>query len=483
MESRRNLSLLEATKYSMTPERTERIGILKESTVGHNIHNLPPELLHMICMYLEPKEVTGIRILDRTLAAVGLEYLVSQIHLVAKPDSFDRLLAVAEHPSARRYVTSLFYEADVLKLYRTPQIDRKRWEESIVVPDDVGSLEEFQDPCFASAYDRLPKKYVRRPLAVASTRHLHYTKRELQQAYEKYRSYRTEQRRMIRSVAYEEALVGAMKQLPRLKTIILSCRRGLTNHFRTAFGAGLSEDVAPDYGNAETVGAHQLSFILSAADKAGLQIKKLVCGSLGQLFLDSSFERLEAMKRSIHDLRCLHLFLTYTSRETNPGYNPNGSDSNGTASISFASFAPSLEILSVRFDEDHPTDLPDLRHLIKDFHWSFLASASFAKMQTGFETLIGFCVRHAGTLKDFNLTDIRLYTDGWLLMFCEMREKLGLKIMTVAGIFQSDEGEYWDFEAGNGNNPMKRMVERYILHDDPFERDLPYTIFATKYVL
>ena len=433
----------------------------------------------MICAYLEPKDVAGIQFLDRTIAAVGLEHLVSQIHLIAKPDSFDRLLAMAEHLSAGRYVTSLFFEADVLRQHRPPQIERERWEESIVISDDAGLLEELQDPCFAFACDRLPKKYIQRPLAVTSNRHHHYTKRELQQAYEKYRSYHTEQRRMIESVANEDALVGAMKQLPHLKL----CRRGLTNHFCAAYRAGISEDVAPDPGKAETVGARQLSFILSAADKAGLEIEKLVCGSLDQLFLDHSHERQDAMKRSVHGLRSLYLFLSYHPLETNSGYNPNGSDSNGTVSMSFASFAPNLEILYVRFDEDRPTDPPDLEHLVRDFHWSFLASASFAKMNTSSENLIGFCGRHAGTLKDFTLTDIRLRSGGWPSTFCAMRQKLELENMTVVGIFQSVEGDYWDFEPGNGNHLRKRMIERYILHSDPSKRDLPYNMFATRHML
>ena len=391
---------------------------------------------------------------------------------------------MAEHPSAGRYVTSLFYEADILRPHQTPQDDRERWEESIVVSDDAGSLEEFQDPCFALACDRLPKKYIRKPLAAASNRHLQSTKRELQQAYEKYRSYRTEQGRMIDSVAYEEALARAMKQLPHLKSIIVSCGRGLTNHFCAAFKAGLSEDVGSDRGNAaETIGAHQLSFILSAADKTGLEITKLVCGSLGQIFLDYSFERLDAMKRSIHGLRSLHLFLSHNTEETHYGSNPNGSDSTGTRSMSFASFAPNLEILSVRFDEDRPADPPDLENLVKEFHWSSLASASFAKMNTSSENLIGFCGRHAGTLKDFSLTDIRLCSGGWLLTFYKMRQKLELKNMTVAGIFQSDEGDYWDFELGNGIHSKRQMIERYILHSDPLKRDLPYNMFAIQYML
>lgn len=269
----------------MTPNKTDQIMMPKESMISYNIHHLPPELLHMICNFLKPMDVAGIRLLDRTIAAVGLEHLVAQIHLIAKPDSFDRLLAVAEHPSAGRYVTSLFYEANLLGSPSSPQNDREKWEESIVIPDDDSLLEEFKDPYFELACHHLPKRYIWRPLATGPNHHdLHYTKREVEQAYGKHRSYCAEQCRMNTSDAYEGALVRAMKQLPHLTSIIVSCRRGFTNPFRAAFRAGLPEDLAPDPGKAKTIGPHQLSLLLSAADKAGLQITKLVCGSLGPLF-------------------------------------------------------------------------------------------------------------------------------------------------------------------------------------------------------
>ncbi len=174
----------------MTLTRTEQGMIREETMAGRNIHQLPPELLHMICVYLEPTDIAGIRLLDRNIAVVGLEHIVSQIHLVAQPDSFDRLLAVAEHPVANQYVTSIFYEADLLESPRSlqpqllPQDERERWKNSIVAPNYAGaSLKEFPDPNFAAACDCLPRKYYRRFPDNGSNQQ-YYTKRELEQAYQ-----------------------------------------------------------------------------------------------------------------------------------------------------------------------------------------------------------------------------------------------------------------------------------------------------------
>ncbi|KAF6227549.1 hypothetical protein HO173_012188 [Letharia columbiana] len=456
----------------MATTKTKQTGTPEDSVTRRNINHLPSELLHMICVYLEPRDIATIRVLDRIIAEVGLQYLVSQIHLIPKPDSFDRLLAVAEHPLASRYVNSLFYEADLLRSFRHPQEDRELWEKSLVGPSHASPLEEVQDPHFASACGHLPKRYNRGTSAVVLSHQQHYTKRELQRAYQTYRSYRAEQHRLNESAAYEEAMVRAMKRLPHLTSILISCERGNTNHFRAAFEAGLCEDVTSDPRMADQICASQLSLLLSAADKAGLQIKKLVCGSLGQIFLSCSLERLDAMQRSIQSLHNLHLFFSHipVGFDSNAASNPHGSSSARADNMQFAMSAPNLETLSIRFDKDRALDPPDLKHLVSDFHWSYLASATFAKMSTGSEILVGFCDRHAGTLKDLSLTDISLYSGRWATTFYEMRQRLKLDKMALAGIIQSVEGDYWNFEIGD--HTTKLMIERYIAYSDESQRDL-----------
>lgn len=433
----------------------------------------------MICVYLEPMDVAGLRLLNRNLAAIGLEYLVSQVHLIPKPDSFDKLLAVAEYPVASQFVTALFYEADLLTSSCLFRDDREGWEKRIAGPEFASPLEEVQDPYFESACDLLPRRYFR-AISVPKRRHQpgqhHYTKREIQQAFEKYRSYLAEQRRMHESAAYEEALVRAMKRLPRLTSIIMSCSRGNTNHFRAAFEAGLTEFATLDPFLADRVGAPQLTLLLSAAEKAGLQIKKLVCGSLGQNFFSHSLEHRDAMKRSIQNLRRLHLFFSHIPQELDPNAERNPHGSSGRHSTHFATSAPNLEILSISYNEDRTIDPPDLKHIVVQFHWPCLASAIFAKMSTDPDTLIGFCDRHASTLKDLSLTDIALHSGQWDSMFYQMRQRLELKKMSVAGIFQNVEGNNWDFESGD--HATKLWIERYIVHSDNAPRNLSLERFA-----
>lgn len=249
----------------------------------------------------------------------------------------------------------------------------------------------------------------------------------------------------------------------------MSCGRGNTNHFRAACEATLSANVTPD--SSMYQGAPQLGFLLSAADEAGLQIKKLVYGWLGSRCLcqsSHSLERLAAMKRSIRTLRSLHLFLS-------------GSYWNWTGSSSFATFAPKLETLSIRFKEDYPFDPPHLNSFVTDefkvnFRWSCLASATCAKMYAFPVTLIRFCDRRAVTLKDFSLTDTTLRGGQWDSAFYEMRQRLELKKLSHEGIFNDAQGYYQDF--GYEDHPAKLLIERYIVHSDKTPRDLSLERFT-----
>ena len=189
------------------------------------------------------------------------------------------------------------------------------------------------------------------------------------------------------------------------------------------------------------------------------------------------------MTRSIRHLRSLHLFLSHNLQASlpNAGYNPLGTKAYSSGSAVFASSAPKLETLSIRFDEDPPFARPDLKHFVGDFHWSWLISATFAKMTTSPDTLIKFCGRHRGTLKYLNLTDIALHTGLWALTFFEMRQRLELQTMEVAGTIQSHGGDYWDLTSVDRS--IRRMIELYILHEDNMPRDITRDRFFISYKL
>ena len=391
----------------------------------------------MVFVPLEPVDVAGTRLLGRIIAAVGLQYVVPRIHLVAKPDGFNKLLAVAEDPLARNHVTCLSYAAGLPRSGGLPRVEGGDWEKGIVGTQHAGALEEVQNRGSTSAWNQLPKRYLPRPLTVAPHCLPYPTRRDSQQACSEYQSYLAEQFRQKKTAVYEEAIVRAMKKLPYLESIIISCDRGNTNNFCTAFEAGVRGDFREDSKMANSLVASQLGFLLSTVEKAGLQIGKLVCGSLNQVFVSSSLERLTVMGRSIRTRRTPlpipEALDPHSAVESERG-------STSTGPINFNLISPRLGSLTFGFDRDLLIVPPDPKTNALDFHWWWLSTVTLTKMATDPQTLIRFCGRHAPTLRDFSLTDMTLQTGLWSTTLFEMRQRLEVHRMTFAGIIESSWG-------------------------------------------
>ena len=163
---------------------------------------------------------------------------------------------------------------------------------------------------------------------------------------------------MNKLVVYEEALARAMERLSHL-TLIIPGKRVDINHNRSNLEAGLSEDVTPDPAVSSQSGAAQLSLFFSAADKAGLRITKFVSGSLGQCPQNYCIGRDDTMIRSIRNLRSLHLLLSFShyAFDVDVEYDPFSIDSDPSEWSGFATSAPCLENLSIRYNKSRPSTL------------------------------------------------------------------------------------------------------------------------------
>lgn len=74
----------------------------------------PTEIWQIICAYLPTSDLKTIRLVNRALADVGAELLISHIRIDTSFESFKRLKQVADHVLIRKGVKKLFYEAGLL---------------------------------------------------------------------------------------------------------------------------------------------------------------------------------------------------------------------------------------------------------------------------------------------------------------------------------------------------------------------------------
>ena len=76
--------------------------------------DLPIELLHNVFSYLKPHEIPPLRQVCRILAAVGLHYMIPELHLLPLPGNFDRLAEVANRPVLSQHLHKKFYGGNKL---------------------------------------------------------------------------------------------------------------------------------------------------------------------------------------------------------------------------------------------------------------------------------------------------------------------------------------------------------------------------------
>lgn len=76
------------------------------------LDSFPLELLHIICAELPiaSSDVQNFRLVCKTFAAVGTDYLLPYLHTIFKRTHFDRLVEMSHHPAAE-FLSEIHYQA------------------------------------------------------------------------------------------------------------------------------------------------------------------------------------------------------------------------------------------------------------------------------------------------------------------------------------------------------------------------------------
>ncbi|KAM0794124.1 hypothetical protein BDR22DRAFT_718291 [Usnea florida] len=372
---------------------------------------LPSELIHIIFTNLEPTEAAAFRLVGRVVAAVGLQYLVPTAYLALNEESYDRLLAIAEHPIVSKYVVKLMYETEGLKF-----IDRRRWDHMITLP-----------PPHHSASARTWRAH-RRQATTALSR-----------AWLIYEEYHASQKRVQQAHFFPEKVAEAMKQLPNLKTIFATAdgayKRYLaeiknllpTGHLRVYYYFGRSSD------------ADTTSSILSAAQTVDLRCQHFLSYSINLQVLGQVKNNFASLKRSMLQLETMDLHFTGFQRDIE---SISMESLERVIVLDFLASAPKLQRLSLAFETSRYDILQmPFNRTIGGLHWPFLKAVSLVGLCSHEYELRDFFKRHARTLKCVSLEDMRQYKGSWHMTFQDMRRAFAfgqqLETCRVSGYFSN----------------------------------------------
>lgn len=445
------------------------------------LDQLPLELVRSVFSYLLPVHIAQVRLVCKAFSVVGWSFMIRHIHLIFKPDSFERLRVISETPALSPNITSLLYEADTLMGFDS----YTAWESYYFDPEEMIDLPAhlMNDLRLAPGWERTVKQW-----AVMRQRR----SKGLTVIYESYVNYVSIQDAM-RKDKYDESLAEALARLPNLKHISLSLDvmgLPLTTKIKSAFGDDWFEPWG-DPRRTEPLGVSQMRSLLLGSAHAGLKLETIQFGTVNWQILKQSSEIFSKMIKSVHNLKTLALLLSAGQQE--PSALMNRQRANGTEILecteylkngrlrNFVTAAPDLRKMTVRFDFNTPCPT-ELKYIVGDFKWQYLTDVTFGSIETTENDLVEFFSKHSTTLKNVALDSINLKEGSWRPTFQKLRRILHLEDARIGGeLLAVTAGEWWKF--GRGNPKMRDTVRRYLLaggegplldfdliaFDDPYE--------------
>ena len=434
-------------------------------------NDLPPELIHMIFGYLKSTEAAVFRWSGRVVAEIGLQYLVPTVHLALKEESYERLLAIAEHPVVSMYVVKLEYEIEGLWPIGREDFDHIAIRTSAVSQEEYISETVSGSLLSARAWRAYKRQYIRN-LLLPSRKHI-------DRAWSLYEQYRESQMKVQQAYFFPEMIAKAMKQFSNLKAISSSAD-GAPERYVAEIKGLLPTYRYPQYqacGDPSNVGATMS--VMCAAQWTGLHIKDFCCQSVNWQIFTQSKKDLAVLKRSLFSVK--RMDIAFTIRR-------GLEDINGLDGIvqehDFISYqmvgkgcvadlvtsAPDLEYFGITFRHDHKFFMfPDMNLIIGNFFWPSLKAVNLQKQSTDGHNLVNFCKRHAHTIKDFSLGDMRVVEGSWNATFHGIRRvfRLGQQLDTckLDGVFHGPRGHIVmspELRCDAKPNDAGRVVSNYI---------------------
>ena len=418
---------------------------------------LPSELIHMIFTYLEPTEAAAFRLVGRVVAEVGLQYLAPTVYLALNEESYDRLLAIAEHPIVSTYVVELEYETEGLRC-----INRRQWDHKITGRPIIYSRDASSETPNRSASARTWRAYDRESVRDITLLNRRQTTRALNRAWSMYEEFHASQKRVQQARFFPEKIAQAMRQLPNLKTIVASADGAYKRY------VAQMEKLLPTYYilRYEQFGrssiADTTSSILLAAESVDLRFHHFLSKPINLQIFGQIHNNLASLKKSMLHLETMDLKITL-QRDRREDESSNMEVLEEGCVLDLVTSAPNLQHLKLVFNTFY-CDLMAIpfNKTIGGFYWPFLKSVSLVSFNSHEHELCDFFERHARTLKHVSLIDMRHYEGSWQRTFQEMRRKFAfgkqLKTCRLSGYF-------WSFES-RGSYVVDTVISDYIQATD-----------------
>ncbi|KAI1409995.1 hypothetical protein F5Y13DRAFT_202626 [Hypoxylon sp. FL1857] len=415
-----------------------------------------PEILCIICSFLDIDDVRRFRLCCRAFADAGACFVHREIIFYLHQDDFDMLRRISLHPIASRNVHSLVYIGHTLG------------------PPKKSPGEFFDD------YNTIQTAETIRAQRMGEQIPLRKTKGKLMELYKGYETTIQQEERLARNNEDFSCLKEVISRFKSLQEITLSCEfwfwGGST---KTPYDDCLASPGA----NIKPMGCRQLDSLLSAVFETDIKLKRLTAGTFNWQFFQKPPAELRRAISSFSDLTCLELCIGTGMDEyavSDAGDVETGTEIPRCRRLlrtgllrDFLKSLTQLRTLYVVFDwhsEEHGY-AARLEHIMEpNYRWKHLENLTLGNITCERRDLMSMLKRHKGTLSELCLRDIRLRSTSWLLLLPRIRRILNLDLACICGELYGQEettpyyDEYWDLAVPEAiDDPLRAEVNEYLV--------------------
>lgn len=366
--------------------------------------HLPDELWSLITGNLAPQDVKALRLVNKRLASIGLDFMTHELNMIFSPASMRRLVDISCHPVLRRNVRSIKLSLQIL-----PKISRRGWARPLkrleMIPRDITQ-------CRWGQYD----------------------------------TFMADQRQMLESGAFVMSVKQSLARLPRLNSLKIDvvafaegCHppdcaplfesRDSTRNLRYFSGDGLA---------LETLIPKLLPQVLSSLGQASSTLSVLETTCFHWKLFSAAPAVSAAIIHMMASLRVINISYPITTElYEHETFNEN-------LAKQFLGAAPHLETIRVRFWSDDaaiPTELKHTQLLLNNHTWPNLKHLEVTGMIVDSRHMLDVFRRHRATLRRVDLNHIHLCAgvlQPWTQFLKQAKDLINFDVFQVAGNMNTD---------------------------------------------
>ncbi|ROW02402.1 hypothetical protein VMCG_06072 [Cytospora schulzeri] len=469
-----------------------------------NLTDFAPELIHLICSFLDVQDVRIFRLVCKTLGAVATSHVLSELVVFRYYRDLEMLRHFADHPDYSQHVRSLVYVCDVLNMLKGQPLSFKKFAYEKEQGDYIRWVKDPENDKIMRAPPNPSLGGLRPPPPQNS-------EESSSEAYKRYSHAYAQQSHVLAEELDVTLLRDIVPKFLNLKSITVT---SVDYSYRGEERKLPSDDLFVSAKQClEPPGNHQTNaLLLPLMGLKTIQLRSLKLEGLRLPFLEQ-LQDPSRVDEMIDLCRNLTTFEIHLDVGGDFGINPFEDDARIPMAECRATVQKSglrrllgsmahLEVLNVGFYPDrvngnHPAALDDI--IPEGMCWKNLRQFTFGLIGATMQDMVDFIRRHGGTLTYFCLHDLRLIQSSWLVFLEELHvlvETMSLNNMLISGTVygQGEHGsegeggapggpfvgdrECWELGASRSSGPA-RKIRDYILGDSGNHPLNPYSFEET----